>query len=100
LERLGDCTALKTLDLYGCQHLTPLPARLADCAALKTLDLSGCSSALRDSAVVGRLEARGCKGHLNFFDVQPRVHRDLDSNARRRKRLRTIRACFGGVAFV
>ena len=32
-ERLGECAALKTLNLEGCSSLIALPERLGECAA-------------------------------------------------------------------
>ena len=48
-ERLGECAALKTLNLEGCSSLIALPERLGECAALLTLFLMGGSDCQLES---------------------------------------------------
>ncbi|KAH8050307.1 hypothetical protein JL721_11390 [Aureococcus anophagefferens] len=64
-ERLGDCAALTSLDLYKCKSLTALPERLGDCAALTKLNLRDCS---RLTALPERLGDCAALTSLDLYD--------------------------------
>ena len=65
-ERLGNCTALTTLNLTDCRSLTALLERIGDCAVLTALNLPRCSGItalskrLDDCVALTTLNLRGC----------------------------------------
>eukprot|EP00964_Phaeocystis_antarctica_P053197 scaffold31192_cov67-Phaeocystis_antarctica.AAC.7 len=74
-ERLGECTGLHTLNLERCTGLLSLPERLGECTALQTLDLYSCSGLLSLPGRLGEctalqtLDLYSCSGLLSLPDL-------------------------------